>query len=186
MINVKEIFRVGVILFAITAVSAALLAGANKVTAPVIAENNKIKTEKAMQTVFADADSFEQVQIEKDGIVEAYVAKSGNSVAGSCVVSEAYGYGGAVRVMTGVTSEGKVTGIDILSHAETPGLGANATKPEFKEQYKDKSAGIKIAKSGAGENEINAMSGATITSTAVTNAVNIALDAAGEIVKEAQ
>ena len=63
MINVKEIFRVGVILFAITAVSAALLAGANKVTAPVIAENNKIKTEKAMQTVFADADSFEQVQI---------------------------------------------------------------------------------------------------------------------------
>jgi len=186
MINVKEILRVGIILFVITAVSAALLAFANKVTAPVIAENDRIKTEKAMQTIFEAADSFEKVEINAEGIVEAYVAKSGADVAGACVVSEAYGYGGAVRVLTGVTSDGDVTGIDILSHSETPGLGAEATKPEFKDQYKGKTAGVSNVKADAGENEINAMSGATITSNAVTKAVNAALDTAAEIVKEAE
>ena len=175
MIKPKEIIRVGLILFAITAISALLLAVANNVTAPIIAENNRIKTEKSMEAVLPGADAFEKVEIEAPNVVEAYIAKSGDAVTGACVVTEANGYGGAVKVITGVDTDGKVTGVDILEHGETPGLGANATKPEFKSQFEGKTMNIGVSRGSALGNEINAMSGATITSKAVTESVNAAL-----------
>ncbi|MBP3360809.1 MAG: RnfABCDGE type electron transport complex subunit G [Clostridia bacterium] len=186
MKNAKEIIRVGLILFVITALSALLLAFVNKKTAPLIEENNRIKTENSMRTVLSDAESFEKLDFEGEGVVEAYAAKSGSDIVGVCVVTEANGYGGAIRVVTGVSADNKVTGIDILSHSETPGLGANATGDSFKSQYAGKAAGIGVSKGTAKDNEINAMSGATITSKAVTAAVNTALEAAGEILKEAK
>lgn len=186
MSNTKEIIRVGFVLFVITALSALLLAFANQKTAPLIKENNRIKTENSMRTVLCDADSFEKLDFEGEGVVETYAAKAGADVVGVCVVTEANGYGGAIRVVTGVSADNKVTGIDILSHGETPGLGANATGDSFKSQYTGKTAGIGVSKGNAKDNEINAMSGATITSKAVTAAVNTALEAAGEILKEAK
>lgn len=175
MIQPKEIIKVGLILFVITALSALILAVANSVTSPIIAENNKIKTEKMMQALLTDADSFEIVDVEAQQVVEAYIAKSGDDVVGTCVVSEANGYGGAVKVITGIDKEGKVTGVDILEHSETPGLGANATKPEFKSQFEGMTMNIGVSRGSASGNEINAMSGATVTSKAVTEAVNAAL-----------
>ena len=174
MIKPKEILRVGFILFVITAVSALLLAYANDITAPIIEQNAKIKTENSMKLLIPEADEFEQ----KENI---YLAKTDGELVGVCVISEALGYGGTVQVMVGVDKEGKVAGIDILSHSETPGLGANADKPDFTNQFTGKTGNITVSKTGVGENEIQAISGATITSNAVTKAVNDALTAAGEV-----
>ena len=87
------------------------------------------------------------------------------------------GYGGAVKVSVGITSEGQVNGIAFLSISETAGLGMNATKPKFYEQYARKTVEsfnvVKVPSSN--DNDINAISGATITSRTVTAAVNAAL-----------
>lgn len=178
-IKIKEIIKTGLILFAITAIAALILACANKVTAPIIEKNQMKRTAEAMTVVMPEAEKFEKVEVigEKSPVTEAYNAKnaSGEKI-GSCVIAAANGYGGEVLVLVGIDAEEKITGIQIMSHSETPGLGANAEKPEFTEQFKGKTVGIKAVKSKAGENEINAMSGATITSKAVTNAVSVALD----------
>ena len=105
----------------------------------------------------SDADSFE----EADGY---YIGKANNETVGYVFQTEAKGYGGAVKVMTGISADGQITGIVILEHSETPGLGANAEK------------GITLVKNKApSDGEIEAMTGASITSRAVTNAVNEAI-----------
>ena len=182
MIKPKEIIRVGLILFAITAVSALLLAFANKITAPIIEENNRIKTEAAMRMVLPEAESFIKAGVE--GVDEVYIGNVADKMAGICVVSSAFGYGGEIKLITGINANGEVTGIDILGHSETPGLGANAEKPEFTSQFEGKTKGIGVSRGKAAGNEINAMSGATITSKAVTEAVNKALEAAVLLIKE--
>ncbi len=60
--------------------------------------------------------------------------------------TEASGYGGKVKVMTGIDAEGAITGVVILSHDETPGLGANAEKPDFLNQFLQQSPGWKVIK----------------------------------------
>lgn len=177
-----EIIKIGLILFAITATAALLLATVNKITSPVISENQQKKTYSAMETIMPEAAGFEKTEAsESQAITEAYKAidASGNTI-GVCVISSAFGYGGEVTVLTGV-SGGKITGIDILSHSETPGLGAEATKPEFKSQFSNKTGSISVVKKNAADNEINAVSGATITSNAVCEAVNSALKFAEEV-----
>ncbi len=182
--NAKEIIKIGLILFAITAISAMLLAIVNKATAPVIAKNQLKKTYASMQTVMPDADNFEPIEITGfKNISEGYSAldKNGEKI-GVCLITTANGYGGEIKVLTGI-SDGKVTGIDILSHSETPGLGAKSVEPEFKNQFAGKGENIKVSKSSAKDNEINAISGATITSNAVTAAVNTALKFSAEVDK---
>ena len=88
------------------------------------------------------------------------------------------GYNGEVTVSVGITSDGEIKGIEFLNYKnESPGLGQNAAKPEWKGQFADKKVEkFSVTKSGAAsDDEINAISGATITSNAVTNAVNTAL-----------
>ena len=102
---------------------------------------------------------------------------------GFCVVNSDKGYGGDVKVMTGVNLKGKVTNVKILEHSETPGLGANADKEDFTNQYVDKENGIEVVKNSVKGNQIRAISGATVTSSAVTRAVNFAITLAEEELK---
>ena len=183
--GLNEIIKTGFILFCITAAAAFFLAVVNKATAPVIERNSQKRTEQAMQAVMPSAKEFNYIASNNDKIPEAYEAISENGEKiGDCVISTANGYGGEIRVLVGIDSDNIVTGIQIMSHSETPGLGANAAKPDFYEQYTGKKAGINAVKSTThGENDINAMSGATITSDAVTLAVNNAIDFAAELKK---
>lgn len=86
-------------------------------------------------------------------------------------------YGGAVKVSVGFDMDGAITGLGIREISDTPGLGLKAQEPEFRDQFLGKNAeSLTVTKSGASaDNEIDAISGATITSSAVTNAVNVAL-----------
>ena len=168
--DVKSILITALSLFLICAVAAGALALVNTVTAPTIAANNAAAADKARGEVLPAADSFEE-NTAPDGAVY-YTGKSGGVTVGYVFTTSAKGYGGDVEIMTGVDAEGRVTGISILSIEETPGLGMNAKKDSFKEQYKGKSGQLAVNKDGG---EIVAITSATITSRAVTNAVNQAL-----------
>ena len=187
--NVGEIIKVGVILFVITAVLAGLLAFVNAKTEPLIEQNAIAAEQEAMKTVMPDAVSFEEVEItdeltsiaENGGgeITKAYTALgTDNETTGACVITVTTGYDVGIQTVTGVDNDLVVTGVDIISMNETPGLGANADKPEFRAQYEGKSGEIKVVKTAAGDDSIQAIAGATKSSNGVTKGVNIALSAA--------
>lgn len=179
-LSVKEIFRPAAVLFAICIAVSAALAGTNLLTKDKIAEAQAQKAEESRKIVLPEADSFE---VQNAGQPEEhYAGLQGGETVGYVYETEAKGYGGTVRVMTGISTKGTITGVVILSHSETPGLGANAERESFREQYRQPvnnlAGGLSIVKFQAPrEGEIQAMTGATITSTAVTNAVNQAIEA---------
>lgn len=179
MKNLKEYLVPTVTLFVICFVATLLLGMTNSVTAPIIAELAEETEKKSRQVVFADAASFGEAEISEDGTSVVAALDEAGSTIGYVVVNSVKGYGGDISVMTGVDVDGKVTGVNILSHAETAGLGANATTESFRSQFVNLIAGITVSKDKAGENSIDALTGATITSRAVTEAVNAAIEAAG-------
>ena len=183
------------ILCAITLVAGACLGGVYEVTkGPIEVANQKAKAE-AYRAVLPEAADFTSddltellasanAQIAGLGygnvtVDEAVTAVDGSgSPVGYVVTSTSNdGYGGAITVSVGIQSDGTVSGIEFLTLAETAGLGMNAQKPECKAQYGGKNVdAFAVTKNGASaDNEINAISGATITSNAVTGAVNAAV-----------
>lgn len=191
-----EIIKTALILFLITAIAALLLAIVNMKTAPLIEINNQKKITDALAAIMPEAKNFEEITdvSEYDGIAKKYdgeiqnlyIAKSENGEnAGVCAIVETKGYDSGLTTAVGVNNN-KVTAIEIISHNETPGLGANAAKPEFTEQFSGKEKGIEAVKNGASENDIDAISGATLTSKGVTRSVNCVLEIAEQIEKEAE
>ncbi len=182
MANVKEIIKNAVVLFLITAVVAALLAGANLLTKDKIAKNSLLAEQEALAEVI-DADDFEVTQdlalLETaEPITAAYVAQKDGAPAGWCFKVAPSGYGGEMELIFGVDNNLVITGVSVLSHGETAGLGANMTKPEFRSRFVGKKEIAGVVKSGAKDNEIQALSGATISSKAVARGAQTALDAA--------
>ena len=168
--DVKEIIKTAVSLFLICAIAAGILGFVNSVTAPTIAANNAAAADEARKELLPDADSFEEVALS-DGST-GYIGKAGDKTVGYVFTTAGKGYGGDVRIMTGIDTEGVVLGINILTINETPGLGMNAKKDDFKGQFTGRSGTLAVNKDGG---EIVAITSATITSRAVTNAVNKAL-----------
>ncbi len=151
----------------------------NGITAPLIAQNAVEKLNKSLAEVI-DAKEFPVFEETEDYVI--YEALKDGERVGFCVQNASSGYGGDITLLTGIDKDYKVTGVALLSHAETAGLGANADKAEFKNQYKGKTENIGVVKNSPKENDIVAISGATITSKAVTNGVNEAV----RLAKEAQ
>ncbi len=175
--DVMEVIKVSAILFAITAVAAAILAGVNSVTAPKIAENEREAQVLAMKTVLPEASSFEILEADVDEnstVVEIYTGGG----AGFAIKAEPSGYGGKISMIVGIDSELTVTGIEIISQSETAGLGAKCTTDEFKSQFVGKAEALEVVKNNAMGNQIDAISSATVTSKAVVKGVNDAILAA--------
>ena len=179
MAKVKEYAAPTIVLFIICIVAAFLLALTNDVTAPKIAAVNAENEAKSRQVVFEAATSFGEEFTNDDGIKLVPALDKDGATIGYVVVTVEKGYGGDISVMTGVDLEGKVTGVSILSMSETAGLGANATKESFLQQFVGKIAGMTVTKNAPAENEIKALTGATITTKAVTAAVEAAIEASG-------
>lgn len=180
----------------ITLVAGLLLGVVYGVTAEPIAIQQAKAKEEAYMAVFEEAEGFEditaevgeelQAQIAADGyeaqtINEVMLATdaSGNELGYAFTITSSEGYGGDIQFAMGVTSDGTMNGISILSISETAGLGMKADTDEFKGQFKDKNVEkFEYTKTGAAEDsQIDALSGATITTNAVTNGVNAGLDA---------
>lgn len=171
----KAIIIPTLVLFLVCLGVTAALAGTNMLTKPVIEELSIETAKQSRQQVLSAAADFEEAS--KDGI-SYHIGKdaSGNIVGYVFTNTSNSGYGGAVEVMTGIDAEGTVTGVVILSHNETPGLGANAEKESFRDQYLQaaRADGFALIKSGTpADGQVLAMTGATITSNAVTEAVNM-------------
>lgn len=190
----KGILKDSCILFAITIVAGFLLGYVYDITKEPIARQQQITKDNACKAVFEDATSFEDFySSEMTGsdayastsyaggdITEALLAKDANGNALGLVITttDHNGYGGDVTFLMGVRLDGTINGISFLSLNETAGLGMKAKNPEFKDQFAGmNSRKIRFTKSGkSAEDEIDAISAATITTTAVTNAVNGGLD----------
>ena len=175
----KDILKLGVTLFVICAVAALVLGITNNITSPVIEERNIQASNKSRQIVLSDAEEFKQLEgMNSDIVVEVYEGLKGGDVIGYTIKTSPKGYGGAVEVMVGISTDGKITGVDIGNHSETPGLGSKASDPAFKDQYLDKNVAnslLVVKGSVNNDNEISAISGATITSNGVTSGVNAAM-----------
>mgnify|MGYP004506649355 CR=1 FL=1 len=182
--DIPNIIKTAVILFLITGIAALILAVVNNFTAPIIAENSAKKQAAAMQNVLKDAEFSEEnlaENVDDPEISEIYKAQKDGSAAGYVVMVNPNGYNGAISMVVGIDAEGKVSGIDIISQSETAGLGANCVKDEFKDQFVGKSGEISVVKNDPKDNEIDAITSATITSKAVTSGVNKALAAAEKL-----
>lgn len=176
--DVKEILIPTVSLFIICAVVTLLLAVTNSVTKPKIAELQAETENKTKAAVLSSADSFsDALTVTMNGKEYTYYKgyDSSDALTGYVFTTVSKGYGGDIIVMVGINSDSSVSGIEYLSISETAGLGMNAQKDSFKEQFKGKSGEISVSKNAPAENEIQALTGATITSKAVTSAVNDAL-----------
>ncbi len=174
-----KILKPGIVLCIVCVVAATVLSIAYKTTYPLIQEQEEDAKSVAMQEVLADATSFEELDASSSEYVSScFVGKNGDEIVGYAIFTDpTSGYSGEINMLTGVDTEGKVTGISIITHEETPGLGANATEPEFRNQFVGKSGSLAVTKNEpAGDNEILAMTSATITTSAVTDGVNMALE----------
>lgn len=182
-----------VVLTLVCIISALALALVNNVTAERIAEQKRLAKLRAVSEALPRKDvkydndpskaviSVEQWK-EKDGTAkEIYLGKKGGKVVGAAFTSIGEGYGGYITIMMGVDPDGKMTGIEILDHLETPGLGANIESAElFRNQFRGKSPGdspdnklVVIKGRKASKNwEIEALTGATISPRGVVQAVN--------------
>lgn len=189
----KSMLKDAAVLFAITLFAGVILGFVYELTkGPIAAQEASAKVE-ASREVFPDAASFEALSLTEEEMTEAVASAdsfgsvsinevqkaldaSGNELGYVLTVTSHEGYGGDIRFSMGVRDGGTLNGISILSISETAGLGARAEevlKPQF---VNKKVSQFTYTKSGAAtEEEIDAISSATITTSAVTNAVNAGL-----------
>ena len=168
-----SIFKIAFNLIMACFISGCVIGVVYFITAPVAAQKAEIMKQDSMKELVKDAESFKPVS-GKDNWFEAQ--KAGKTIA-YVVPGESKGYGGKIKMLVAVTADGKVIDYSILEHNETPGLGDNASKPAFRSQFKDKSSEqLVVVKDKSKAENIQAMTGATISSRAVTKAVKGAVD----------
>lgn len=175
----------GIVLGVIALAVGLMLSVANYFTKDTIAEAKEKEIATALTQVLPAAQDFEELTPgEADEMVTALYAGTDASgeIAGYCVQAEPGGYGGPIVMMIGIAKDGSVQGISITESDETPGLGARASEEAFKGQYIGLTEPAQVDKDGG---DIEAISGATITSRAVTNGVNAALEAVQPLLEEA-
>jgi len=174
----SEMVSLTVILFAITAITALLLGLVNFITADKIKAIAADKTNAAMAEVMPAARSFTELDAaDSDPLVTAVYEADGQGYVFQVSPS---GFGGEITMIVGIGTEGSVTGVAIVDMAETSGLGDNAKTAEFRSQFEGLSEPAGVSKDGG---EIDTLTGATVTTRAVTNGVNAAIDAASKYLK---
>lgn len=189
MLN-KETINISVRLFIITAIAALCLALVNKITSPVIAKNQQAVIEAAQKEVLPEAETFKAVdysntelETSKNADTEVlgfFRGQNKNGPAGYVVtVVSKQGYGGNIKIMVGINEKLEINKVKITESGETAGLGLKASNPEFIDQFIGRNEALSVIKNSApteSGTDIAAISGATVTSKAVTNAVNTAIE----------
>ena len=173
-VNEHSTFKIAFNLAAACFISGIVIGSVYFVTAPVAAQKAEEMKQESMKSLVPDAEHFTEVAghegwfaAEKDGKAIAYI-----------VPGESKGYGGKIKMLVAVTADAKVIDFSILEHNETPGLGDNAQKPAFRQMFAGKGADkLEVTKDPATKENIQAMTGATISSRAVTKGVREAVEA---------
>ena len=173
--SMSQLVKFGLILGVICLAATLVLAVTYEVTKPKIEKQLKMEEENALRSIMPSADSFNEKNL--DGI-EYFEALKGKTVVGYCIRITGNGYSGYIRLIAGIDINGTIGGVAILEHSETPGLGAKIaeirpgeSEPWFLKQFKGKDArDIAIKKN------IDAITGATISSKVVTDAIRKSAD----------
>lgn len=182
MKNLTYILRLALTLLIITGVMAVALAGVNAITEGKIAAATAEKTQKAIAAVLPDGAQGKEIPFtDETGLVSTVYQAD----AGYAVQVTPSGFDGEITMMVGVDSEGKVLGISIISHTETAGLGAvaaanNAKGEAFRSQFQGLGGNLAVNKDGG---EVDALTGATITSRAIVEGVDAAVACVENLVK---
>lgn len=167
---IKDFIKPVVVLTVICLVVAGVLAYTYEFTAPIIAQGAQAEADASKLELLPEADSFEEIELSDiDGLISIHKAKNG---AGYVTLSAAQGFGGLVNVMTGITADGKITGVKLMENQETPNLGTKVGDAAYTEQYIGKDMNLE---------GIEAVTGATVSSKAFAKAVNIAFVAYGKV-----
>lgn len=159
----KEMIRFGLILSCICVVAAGLLAGVNSLTKAKIMQQAHAEEAASLREVLPEAASFEAVKENEQVLYYKAMDKDGK-VIGAAFKSLAKGYASTIETMVGVSRDGKITAIKVISQNETPGLGSQVAESPFADKFSGKD--IKDL------NEIEAITGATVSSSAVIRAVS--------------
>lgn len=187
----KKIMHDALVLMLFSLVLGGILGAVYQITLPAITAAEEKKKQEAYMAVFADAESFEELEYDKaaaekmmaaggfkDTIDNVQKAIIGGEVAGYVITLTAKdGSQGSITLSVGVRKDGTVNSYSITSHSETPGLGKKATEASFIEKFENKKVSefVVVKTEPVSENEIDAIAGSTITTKAVANAVNAAL-----------
>ena len=191
--SVFSMVKLGLVLAAFAVVSCALLAVVNNVTSPVIAQNQVKKANEKMKAVFADADSFEEVNDfapstdSSISIQKMYLAKKGGSVVGAVVQVAGPTYDKATIIL-GIDLTQTVTGVQFLELSDSPGFGLKANDPTYKVKsgstFYGQFAGKKASEGFKAGETFDAVSGATITSKGVAGLLTQGTYSAGLYLSE--
>ena len=157
----------------IALVAGLLLGFTNELTAPVIAQQTLIKDEEARRAVLPQAEAFEPLDVAEDaGLDSCYQGLVGEAAVGYVAQVTVKGYGGEIQVTVGMDTAGIITGISVggSNFSETMGLGAKTRDAAFTDQFAGLDAPIALG------TDVDAVTNATISSTAVVSGVNIACE----------
>ncbi len=170
----RDIIKPVVVLTCICLIVTALLAYVNTVTSPIIEDSEQKEAQAAMAEVLSEADGFEQIEFEKSAerVSEIYQAKNDT---GYVFILITKGYGGDMKLICGIKSDGTIEATKTLSHSETSGLGSKTAEDPYKSQY--------VGKNADTLKDVDAISGATISSVAYINAIEDAVNTF-ELIKE--
>jgi len=176
--SISHVVRPALTLFITAVLVIALLGGVHALTFHPIERQKRRTQEAAMREVLPGASEYREMQTVKSGSISAvYEGLDGDSVAGFVVELSPKGYSGHIDLIVGISaSDKKITGIRVLRHTETPGLGALAVSADFYRRYDNRElVPLGVVRTSPGRNEIQAITSATITTRAITNAVNEAI-----------
>lgn len=191
----KETIKLTVRLFLITAIAGFVLAFANSFTSPVIKERERLQYEEALREVFADADKFETLEDGKlnsiktkiKNIEKVEIAKKSDKTVGYVFKTLGKnGYGGDISMLMAINNENQIiVGFKVLKHSETPGLGSRVTTDEYAKSVIGNTVKEHLVKNlnPEADNDIQAITGTTISVNAVLNGLNAAIDALQEVGK---
>lgn len=172
MSNWNKVIKPIVVLCVICVVITGALAATNSVTAPIIEEATRLAQEQARAELLPEADGFEKVEgVAVDNVSDVYAATNG---AGYVITSTAKGYGGTMTVMTSFTPDGQIKQLKVTEASETQGIGSNVANSSA---YWEKYAGLDGTAPLVLNQDVDAYSGATISSRALNSAVNSAITA---------
>ena len=181
----KDILRLTIVLTVISAVSALSLAVVYKATQEPIAQNRRLALLAALNEVLPPHDNqpdneLKVVNLGQDEQGRAkemkfYPARQGGKLVGAALTAVSKGFGGDIEMLIGVNGHGQILGIKILSHRETPGLGAKIIRPDFLQQFAGKTMKNQLDLKKAG-GEIDQITGASVSSKAVVQGIKNALE----------
>ncbi|MDD4689214.1 MAG: FMN-binding protein [Eubacteriales bacterium] len=177
----KTIVKYSVTLFLITLSVAILLSYVNLLTRDKIAKISAKEAETARLEVVKSISYDDIITTDYDNL---WIAKSNEAVKGYIVNEKSQGYGGEIDIYVGMDNSFNITGVKIISMSETAGLGTNAQSDSFLSQFIGKSKGVTYSKKTPDSNEIQALTGATVTTNAVCMGVANAIELASEVAAE--